>query len=90
VANFAISFANVVDTGGKFAAGVNDIGGNLPPVTTTPAAANLHQYQTTPCRRCQRHRWQFATGNNDTGGGKFAPVSNDTGGKFCHRFRQCS
>jgi hypothetical protein len=47
--NFATSFASVVDTGGKFAtgvnntggefiAGVNDTGGNLPPVSTTPAA----------------------------------------------------
>ncbi len=34
-ANFATSFASVVDTGGKFVAGVN---GNLPPVSTTPAA----------------------------------------------------
>jgi hypothetical protein len=30
-ANFATSFASVVDTGGKFAAG-NDTGGNLPQV----------------------------------------------------------
>ncbi len=51
VANFATSFASVVDTGGKiatgindtggkFAAGINDTGGNLPPVSTTPAANN--------------------------------------------------
>jgi hypothetical protein len=32
-ANFATSFASVVDTGGKFATG-----GNLLPVSTTPAA----------------------------------------------------
>ncbi len=49
-ANFATSFASVVDAGGKFAtsvndtsgkfaAGVNDIGGNLPPVSTTPVAS---------------------------------------------------
>jgi hypothetical protein len=49
VANFATSFASVVDTGGKFAtdvndtgskfaADVNDTGGNLPPVSTTPVA----------------------------------------------------
>ncbi len=44
---------------------------NLPPVTTTPAEN---------CRRYQRHRWQFATGINDTGG-KFATGVNDTGGK---------
>ncbi len=48
-ANFATSFASVVDTGGKFAtgvnntggefvSGVNDTGGELPPVSTTPAA----------------------------------------------------
>jgi hypothetical protein len=51
LANFATSFANVVDTGGKFAtsvndtggkfaAGINDTGGNLAPVSTTPAANN--------------------------------------------------
>ncbi len=28
----------VNDTGGKFAAGVNDAGGKLPPVSMTPAA----------------------------------------------------
>jgi hypothetical protein len=38
VANFATSFASVVDTDGKFAAGVNDTRGNLPPVSMTPAA----------------------------------------------------
>ncbi len=48
-ANFATSSPCVVDTGGKFAtgvndnggkfaAGVNDAGGKLPPVSTTPAA----------------------------------------------------
>ncbi len=30
VANFATSSAGIVDTGGKFATGVNDIGANLP------------------------------------------------------------
>jgi hypothetical protein len=50
VANFATSFASVVDTGGKFATDVNDTGGNLPPVSTTPTA-NLPP--------CQRHRWQM-------------------------------
>jgi hypothetical protein len=39
------------------------------------------------CRRCQRRRWQIATGINDTGGnhkgtGKFATGVVDTGGKF--------
>jgi hypothetical protein len=49
VANFATSFSSVVDTGGKFATGVNDTGGKfaagvnvtggkLPPLTTAPAA----------------------------------------------------
>jgi hypothetical protein len=53
VANFSTIFPCVVDTGGKFAtgvndtggkfvAGVNDTGGNLPPVSTTPAA-NCHR-----------------------------------------------
>ncbi len=53
MANFATSFASVVDTGGKFATGVNDAGskfaagvkdtgGNLPPVSTTPVANNAN------------------------------------------------
>ncbi len=53
--NFATSLASVVDTGSKFATGVNDTsgkfaagisntGGNLPPVSTTPAA-NWHRWQ---------------------------------------------
>jgi hypothetical protein len=42
--NFATSFASVVDYGGKFFTGVNNNGGNLPPVSTTPAA-NYHQCQ---------------------------------------------
>jgi len=57
-ANFASSFASVVDTGrkfatgvndtgGKFATGVNDAGGKLPPVSTT-AAANLPPVTLTP------------------------------------------
>jgi hypothetical protein len=29
-----------VSTGGKIAAGINDTGGNLPPVLTTPVANN--------------------------------------------------
>ncbi len=35
---FATSSLCVVNTSGKFAAGVNDAGGKLPPVSTTPAA----------------------------------------------------
>ncbi len=57
-ANFYTIFASDVDTGGKFATGVNDTGGkfaagvnepggNLPPVSTTPAA-NLPPVSTTP------------------------------------------
>jgi hypothetical protein len=37
VANFATSTAGVVDADGKFVAGVNNTGGKLPPVLTTPA-----------------------------------------------------
>jgi hypothetical protein len=58
VANFSTIFASVVDTGGKFATGVNDTGckfatgvndagGKLPPVSATPAA-NLPPVSTTP------------------------------------------
>ncbi len=57
-ANFSTNFASVVDTGGKFATGVNDTGGKfatgvndaggkLPPVSTTPAA-NLPPVLLTP------------------------------------------
>jgi hypothetical protein len=38
VANFATSFASIVDTGGKFATGVNDTGANLLPVSMTLVA----------------------------------------------------
>ncbi len=37
----------VNDTGGKFATGVNDASGKLPPVSTTPVA-NLPPVSTTP------------------------------------------
>ncbi len=47
VANFSTIFACVVDTGGKFATGVNDAGGKLPPVSATPAA-NLPPVSLTP------------------------------------------
>jgi hypothetical protein len=40
-ADFATIFASIVDTGGKFAIGVNDTEGNLPPVSKTPAAKIL-------------------------------------------------
>jgi hypothetical protein len=57
-ANFATSFASIVDTGGKFTTGVNDTGGKfatgvniaggkLPPLSTTPAA-NLSLVSFTP------------------------------------------
>jgi hypothetical protein len=54
-ANFSTSFASVVDTGGKFATGVNDTSKNLPPVSTT-LVANCHWYQQHRrqiCHRCQ-------------------------------------
>ncbi len=38
LANFANSFASVFDTGGKFAAGVTDAGGKLPPISMSPVA----------------------------------------------------
>ncbi len=38
VANFAPSFASVVDTGGKFAASINDTGGKLLLISTIPVA----------------------------------------------------
>jgi hypothetical protein len=40
VANFSTIFASVIDTGGKFATGVNDAGSKLPPVSLTPVANN--------------------------------------------------
>jgi hypothetical protein len=78
------------NTGGKFATGVNDIGGKI------AAGINdwyqRHRWQIFPpfllallipveiCHRCQRRRWQIATGMNDTGG-KFATGVVDSGGK---------
>ena len=67
--------------------GVNDTGGKLPPVSTTPAA-NLPPVSTTPLANfatifpcvvdtCGK----LATGVNDTGG-KFAAGVNDTGGNL--------
>jgi hypothetical protein len=47
VANFSTIFSSVVDTGGKFATGVNDASGKLPPVSTT-TAANLPPVSLTP------------------------------------------
>ncbi len=43
-ANFATSFSSVVDTGGKFAIGVNDTSGKLPPVSLTPVATGGKQW----------------------------------------------
>ncbi len=42
-----VLFPGIVDTGGKFAASVNDAGGKLSPVSTTPAA-NLPPVLLTP------------------------------------------
>ncbi len=39
-ANFPTCTAGDVNTGGKFAAGVNHTGGKLPPVSITPVANN--------------------------------------------------
>jgi hypothetical protein len=52
---------SVVYTGGKFAAGVVDTGGNLPPASLTPVAnlvANLQPVLMAPeqiCHRYQQH-----------------------------------
>jgi hypothetical protein len=46
-AYFANSSTCAVDTGGKFATGVNDTGGKLPPVSTT-TVANLPLVSTIP------------------------------------------
>jgi hypothetical protein len=51
-------------------------------VSTTPAAKLPRQI----CHRCQRHRWQIATGINDTGG-KFATGVKDTGGKQWEQYQ---
>ncbi len=66
--------AGIVDTGGKFAAGINN---------TSETGGKI-------CRRCHWYRWQFATDVVDTGGnfaagvvdtgGKFATGVVDTGG----------
>ncbi len=47
-----------VDTGGKFAAGVNDTGSTLPPVLMTPVA-NCHGYQQHQLQICHRCRWHW-------------------------------
>ena len=67
--------------------GVNDTGGKLPPVSTTPAA-NLPPVSTTPAANFATSfpsvvdtGGKFATGVNDTGG-KFAAGINDTGGNL--------
>ncbi len=79
-------------TTGVVATGVNDTGGKLPPVSTTPAA-NLQPVSTTPAAN-------FATNSPcvvDTGG-KFDTGVNDAGGKLppvsttpvanCHRYQR--
>ncbi len=71
----------------KFAIGVNDTGGKLPPVSTTPAA-NLPPVSKTPGANFATSSpcavdtgGKFATGVNDTGG-KLAAGVNDAGGKL--------
>ncbi len=66
----------------KFAAGVVDTGGNLPPVSLTPVA-NLPPVSTAQGELVAK----FAAGIVDTGG-KFATGVNSTkgtGGKICRR-----
>jgi hypothetical protein len=55
-ANYSTSFAGSVDTGGKFVTGVNDTGGYLPPVSTTPVVNQRHWRQI--CHWCKQHWWQ--------------------------------
>jgi hypothetical protein len=72
----------VNDTGSKFSAGFVDTGGNLPPVSLTPAAnsltpvANLPPVSTTLVKLVAK----FAAGVVDTGG-KFATGVVDTSGQ---------
>ncbi len=63
-------------SGGKFATGINDTSGKLPPVSTTPAA---NFATSSPC--VVDTGGKFATGVNDTGD-KFAAGANDAGGKL--------
>ncbi len=75
MANFATSTAGVVNTGGKFANGVNEIpAANLPPLTPV---ANLAPVSTTLAKLVAK----FAAGVVNTGG-KFAAGVVDTGGNF--------
>jgi hypothetical protein len=57
VANFYTIFASVVDTGGKFATGVNDTGGKFAAGVNDAGRYLRHRRQI--CHRCQRHRWQI-------------------------------
>jgi hypothetical protein len=66
--------AGVVYSGGKFAASVNDTGGNSPPALLTPVA-NLPLVSTTLAKMVNK----FAAGVVDTGD-KFATSVIDTGG----------
>jgi hypothetical protein len=54
---------------------INNTGGKLPPVSTTPAANYATSFTSVVVTG-----GKFATGVNDTGG-KFAASVNDTGGK---------
>jgi hypothetical protein len=67
-ANFSTSFASVVDTGGKFATGVNDTGGNFA-TGVNDAGGKLPLVSTT-------NGGKFATGVNDTGGKQWEQLSN--------------
>jgi hypothetical protein len=70
------------NTGGKFATGINSTGGKLPPVSTTPAAANF----STSFASVVDTGGKFATGVNDTGG-KLPPVST-TPVANCHQYKR--
>ncbi len=68
--------------------GVNNTGGKLPLVSTTPVAANLPPVSTTPAANFATSSpcvvdtgGKFATGVNNTGG-KFVAGVNDAGGKL--------
>jgi hypothetical protein len=67
-ANFATSFARVVDTGGKFATCVNDTGGKL----ATGVKKNNTSGKLPPVNDTGG---KFTTGVNDTGGKQWEQLS---------------
>ncbi len=83
-------FATGVDyTGGKFAAGVVDTSGNLPPASLTPDSIPLRLFRIFPKIRRDIPKSRCTTGINNTGG-KFATGINNAsknGGKICRQYR---